>query len=282
MFQRLLPFLAALALAAPLAAQAPADPPLDPACPQGDLNAPRGPGMVCLGKLDEAVAFSVVYPRAIEQAPDLADALRDEWGNALLWIEAQAREHRAERAASDSEPQRLSYEAAWRIDADTPEIVAASGTISHYTGGAHGGIEYRTVLIDRRSGRRIAFTDLFAPGFFGTTLLGQRLWGVRAAQQAFCAALTAEVRERRGDPAAAVRCPAVETQPVTLICGASGRIETMRALLNPYVVGSWAEGPYEIDFPVDAGMMSVIWRRLRPAFGLGREARARVPARPCS
>jgi hypothetical protein len=281
MFQRLLPLLAAFALAAPLAAQPPSEPPLDPACPQSDLNAPRGPGIVCLGKLDEAVAFSVVYPRAIEQMPDLADALRGEWRTALDWIEARAREHRAERAAEDSEPQRLSYEAAWRIDADTPEIVAASGTISHYTGGAHGGIEYKTVLIDRRSGRRIGFTDLFAPGFFGTTLLGQRLWGVRTAQQAFCTALTAEVRERRGDPAAAVHCPAVETQPVTLICGASGRIETMRVLLNPYVVGAWAEGPYEIDFAVDAAMMSVIWRRLRPAFGLAREARARVPARPC-
>ena len=204
MFTRLLAAFAAFALAAPLAAQAPAEPPLDPACPQGDLNAPRGPGIVCLGKLNEAVAFSVVYPRAVEAIPALAEALRGEWGTALAWIEAQAAEHRAERAAAGEAPQRLSYEAGWRIDADTPEIVAASGTISHYTGGAHGGIEYKTVLIDRRSGRRIELTDLFAPGFFGTTLARQRLWGVRAVQRAFCRALTAEVRDRRDDPAAAL------------------------------------------------------------------------------
>ncbi len=217
----------------------------------------------------------------MEAIPALAEVLRGEWGTALAWIEAQARAHRAEREAAGEAPQRLSYEAGWRIDADTPEVVAASGTIGHYTGGAHGGIEYKTVLIDRRSGRRIGLGDLFSTGFFGTTLAGQRLWGVRAVQAAFCSALTAEVRARRDDPAAAVECPAVETQPVTLLCGASGRIEAMRALLNPYVVGSWAEGPYEVDFPVDAAIMSVIKRRLRPAFGLAREVRPRTPARPC-
>ena len=281
MFKRLLALFAAFALAAPLAAQTPAEAAIDPACPQSDLNAPRGPGIVCLGKLDEAVAFSVVYPRSIEAIPELAEVLRGEWGTALAWIEARASEHRAEREADGAAPQRLSYEAGWRIDADTPEIVAASGTISHYTGGAHGGIEYKTVLIDRRLARRIELTDLFAPGFFGTTLARQRLWGVRAVQAAFCRALTAEVRERRDDPAAEVDCPAVETQPVTLVCGQSGRIEAFRALLNPYVVGAWAEGPYEVDVPIDAAMMSVIKRRLRPAFGLAGETRPRVPARPC-
>jgi len=36
-----------------------------------------------------------------------------------------------------------------------------------------------------------------------------------------------------------------------------------------------------VDVPVDAAMMSVIKRRLRPAFGLAQESRPRSPARPC-
>lgn len=280
MFKRVLLLLAA-AMTGPLPAQTPVDSTLDPACPQADLNVPRGPGTICLGRLDPGFAFSVVYPKSVEQSPALAEALRAEWSAALARIEGAARGRQAERAAAAGEPHRLSYEAGWRIDADLPEIIAASGTISHYGGGAHGGIEYRAILIDPRRGRQIALADLFQPGFFETDMLGFRLRGVRRVQAAFCRALTAAVRARRGDPVAQARCPAVEAQPVTLLCGAGGRIDRMRALLNPYVAGSWAEGPYEIDFPVDAAMMAAIKRRFRPAFGLTQETRPRTPARPC-
>ncbi|HYI63385.1 MAG TPA: hypothetical protein VEW71_00715 [Allosphingosinicella sp.] len=280
MFKRVLLLIAA-AMAGPLAAQAPADPPLDPACPQADLNVPRGPGIVCLGRLEEGFAFSVIYPKSVEQSPALAEALRAEWAAALARMEGAARDRQAERAADAREPHRLSYEAGWRIDADLPEIVAASGTISHYGGGAHGGIEYRVILIDRQRGRAIELPDLFQPGIFEPDLLGYRLWGIRAVQAAFCRALTGQVRARRDDPGAQLRCPPIEDQPVALLCGAGGRIDRMRALLNPYVVGSWAEGPYEVEFPIDAAMMASIKRRLRPAFGLTQETRPRSPARPC-
>jgi len=280
MFKRVLLLLAA-AMTGPLAAQTPAGPALDPACPQADLNVPRGPGIVCLGRLEEGFAFSVVYPRSVELSPALAEALRAEWSAALAWIDRAARDYRAEQAAGGGEPHRLSHEAGWRIDADLPEILAASGTIGHYAGGAHGGIEYRALLIDQRRRRPMALADLFEPGFFETDMLGFRLRGVRLVQAAFCRALIAAVRARRENPVAQVRCPAVEEQPVTLLCGAGGRIDRMRALLNPYVAGSWAEGPYEIDFPVDAAMMAAIKRRFRPAFGLTQESRPRTPARPC-
>lgn len=281
MFKRFLLLFATAALAAPLAAQSPANPPLNPACPRGDLDVPRGPATICLGRLEEGFAFSVVYPKAVEQVPALAEALRTEWSAALAEIEEAARDHRAERTAAGDEPARLTYEADWRIDADLPEILAASGTISTYTGGAHGGIEFRTILIDRRRARAIMLADLFEPGFFETDMLGFKLRGTRLVQVAFCRALTAEVRSRRDDPAAEVRCPRVDQQPVTLLCGAGGRIDRIGALLNPYVVGGWADGPYAVEFPVDAAMMAAIKRRLRPAFGLTQETRPRSPSRPC-
>ena len=269
---RFLAAFAALAALAPLAAQETRDSPPDSYCPAGQRDLPRGPEWLCYGRLSDDYSFAFVYPKAVEQVPELDALVRTEAGSAEAWIAEQARHARAE----GRETPRMRYEAVWRIDAVLPELAAASGAIRH-----DGGIGYKTILIDRRRGRRIALEDVFDPGFFEPNLLGYRLWGIRAVQAVFCRALTAEIRARRGDPAAAVACPAVEDQPVTFLCGESGRIDRLRALLDPSAAGLAAEGPFEIDIPVDAAMMSAIRRRFRPAFGLTLEERPRVPARPC-
>lgn len=273
MLKRLLFVLAVHGLAAPLAAQEAAD----PYCPAYDRELPSGPDWLCYGRVSDDYVFAFAYPKAVERVPALDAEVRREAVLAEAWIADQARQAQAE----GRETPRMTYEALWQVDAILPEIAAASASISHYTGGAHGGLEYRTILLDRRSGSRIEIADIFSPGFFGTRLLGHRLWGERAVQRAFCRALAAAVRSRRDDAAADLHCPPIEEQPVTLLCGPGGRIEALRALLNPYVAGSWAEGPYEVDVPIDAAMMSVIKPRLRPAFGLALEERPRVPARPC-
>ena len=264
MYKALLAALALVALSAALPAQ---DPPRD--APASDCPA----DMRCIARSDPHYSFAFSYPRAAAQIPALEELLQAEAAAAEAWLGEQT------LPSGDAPP--FSYEAGWRIDAQLPELVAASAAISHYTGGAHGGIEYRTILVDRRDGRRLALADLFEPGTFGHSLLGHRIRGMRAVQAAFCRALTAEVRVRREDPAAELACPAVEAQAVTMVCAAGGRIEAMRALLDPYAIGSWAEGPYEVEFPVDAVMMSSMKRRYRAAFGVGGETRPRVPARPC-
>lgn len=274
---RFLALFAVLALTAPPDAAEAADPPPDPYCPRAGRDPPRGPDWLCYGRLTDEYSFAFVYPKAVERVPELDALVRAEAAAAEAWIAARAAEARAE----GREAPRLTYEAVWQIDSVLPELAAASGTIGYHAGGAHGGIEYKTILIDRESGRPMEIEEVFDPGFFEPNLLGYRLWGIRAVQAAFCRALTRAVRARRGDPAAAVECPRVEDQPVTFLCGDGGRIDRLRALLNPYVAGSWAEGPYQIDVPIDAAMMSAVRRRFRPAFGLSLESRPRSPARPC-
>ena len=100
-------------------------------------------------------------------------------------------------------------------------------------------------------------------------------------QRAFCHALTREVRARRENSAAAVDCPSAFEQPISLVCGERGRIDALRALLNPYVMGAWAEGPYEFDFDVTPEMLAALKPRYRPAFALRREARPMPPPRRC-
>ena len=278
MFKALVPLAAALfAVAAPAAAQR-GDPPLDTRCPQGDLNAPRGPGSVCIGRLTEDYAFSFIYPREAAAIPRLDALLRDEALRAEVRFERQAAEFRANHPTEN--PPRSSYEAEWHMDARLPELIAMSTAIGTYTGGAHGGIAYRTLLFDPRRNRRIGLDDIFTIGALEHDLLGQRPVGMGAVQSAFCRALNAEVRERRSGTVQ-IDCPSVERIPLTMICGERNRIESMRALVAPYIVGSWAEGPYEVDFPVDAMMMAAIKRRYRPAFGVALEGRTRRLRAPC-
>ena len=279
MFKALLPLAAALfaaahfAVAAPAAAQR-----TDPRCPQRDLNAPRSPGSVCIGRLTEDYAFSYIYPREAAAIPRLDAWLRNDALRAEVGFERQVAGYRAS-FPSENAP-RGSYEAEWQVDARLPELLAMSAAVGTYTGGAHGGIAYRTLFFDPRRNRRIGLDDIFTIGALEHDLLGQRPVGMGAVQSAFCRALTAEVRERR-DGVVEVECPSVERIPLTMICGEHNRIEAMRALVAPYIVGSYAEGPYEVDFPVDAMMMAAIKRRYRPAFGVALEGRTRRLRTPC-
>lgn len=241
--------------AALLLAAAQGDPPLDPRCPRGDLQTPRPPGSVCIGRLTPSYGFAFLYTAEAAREPALIRLLRAEARRSEAWIAARGRDWARERAENGGELMPLSYEEGWEVDAATPALIAASANIMHYTGGAHGGIEFKAMVIDRRTGRRIALGDLFADRARGLALL----------QQAFCRALTGEVRERRGDAEPGPDCPSVADQPVSL-AAEGGRITAFYAMLNPYVVGSYAEGPYEFSVPVTAEIAALIRPRYRAAF----------------
>ena len=243
--KRLLILLAALLWPAAALAQ---DPPVDPRCPQGDLQTPRLPGSVCIGRMSPAYQFAFIYPREIAEIPALVRLLRAEARRNEAWIATEARRFRRERS---SEAFPLSFEEGWHLDADTNVLVAASANIQHYTGGAHGGIEYRALLLDRRRGRPLALGDIFAD--------------LDPLQIDFCEALQREVRERvQGE--SPPFCPELATLPVTLTGGEEGQIVALIVLLAPYVVGSWAEGPYEIHVLLTDPLRALVRPAYRSAF----------------
>ena len=279
MFSRILLFaLAALSFPAALAAQETSERPLDPACPQGDLAVPRTPGSVCIGRLTDDYAFSFIYPREAVAIPAMDAILRERAVEGEAWIGRQV----TERAEYRDEGTRYTYESGWTADAVTPELAAFSGTTSYFAGGAHGGFEADAILFDRLAGRPVRLMDLFEPGLFDYRLFGHRLTGMQAVQERFCRALTQEVRDRRGNADEPIVCPALEGTPVTLVCQRdTGRVTSLMALINPYVVGSWAEGPYEIEVPLDPQIIDHMWRRYRPTFGLHQESGARPRRHGC-
>ncbi|HYJ51841.1 MAG TPA: hypothetical protein VEW04_01595 [Allosphingosinicella sp.] len=234
------------------------DPPPDPLCPLGDMAFARPAGSECIGRLTSGYAFALVYGAEIRAIPPLEALLREEARRGEAWIADRAREWARERRKAGGDVFPLSYEALWSAEA-SPELAAASGSIAHYTGGAHGGIEFKTILLDRTRGRPIALADLFTDPARAMALV----------QQGFCAKLREEMGERRGTDESGMECPTAAEQPITLNLGASARFDSFYALLNPYVAGSWAEGPYDFAFPVTAELLALIKSEYRSAFAVG-------------
>jgi hypothetical protein len=243
--------------AALLAATLAQDPPRDPSCPLGDMALARPAGSECIGRLTRGYAFAFVYGAEIKAIAPLEALLREEAQAGEAWIAERAREWARAREETGGDAFPLSYEAIWSAEA-SPELAAASGSIAHYTGGAHGGMEYETILLDRRRGRLIALADLFTDPARASPLI----------QQGFCAALREAMGERRGTDESGTLCPTAAEQPITLKLGPGGRFDSFYALLNPYVAGSWAEGPYDFGFPMTAELVGLIKPEYRGAFAV--------------
>lgn len=217
---------------------------VDPTCPQGDLQTPRPPGSACIGRVRAGYEFAFIYSPEAAAIPALARLLRAEARRSEAWIAGVLRD-------SDPSTMPYSYEEGWRVDVATPVLVAASANIMYFTGGAHGGIAYRALLLDRRRGRRLVLADIITD--------------LAAVQDAFCPALRAAVRERL-ESDSRPDCPDVATQEVTLSAGPDGRVAALVVLLAPYVVGSWAEGPYEIEVPLTPELLALVRPAYRSAF----------------
>ena len=189
MFKAFFLLLAALAFAAPLHAQEPADRRSIPPAPRA-TRAPRGPRMdLHRPARPTIIAFSFVYPpRRSSAFPRSPRLLRREGG---------ARRGVARRRRRASEARRPPTELRGGLAAGcddcrrSPPPPARSAT---YAGGAHGGIEYQDDP-DRPAAR---------PADRARATCSSRLFehdsarrapaGMRAVQDGFCRALTAEVR----------------------------------------------------------------------------------------
>ena len=228
-------------------------------CPNGDMELPRAGGDVCIGRLAPNYAFGFGWTAEAAAIPELDALLRAEAAQREQWMREQSEAAWAERLEAGAEPMRFTYEEGWSLDLNRPELAAASGSAQSYTGGAHGGIAYHAILLDRRRGERVALADLF-------TDAGE---GLAAVQASFCPALLRDVRERRSDEEVAeIECPMASEHPITLVAGFDDRAIGMLALLNPYVVGSWAEGPYDVAFPMTPRLMAALKPEYRGAFSL--------------
>ena len=210
----------------------------------------------------ELLSFGYAYPAAASAIAPLAAVLEADARAQRAELGKAAREGQAAAKEADFPYRAHTYEMTWKVVADTPTFLSLSGDFATYSGGAHGMYGLRSLVWDKRAGRSLDGSALFVSPEALDKALGARL----------CDALNAERAKRRGEPVAPEsadefdRC--VSTAEATVLIGSSGgtAFDRIGIWFGPYVAGSYAEGAYEFDFPVDGAVMRAVKPVYRSAF----------------
>lgn len=143
----------------------------------------------------------------------------------------------------------------WSLAADTSRLLALSGEIYSYTGGAHGNTGYAVRIWDKTARRSIGIEALFTDWPRARKLL----------EPDYCKALAAAQLARRGTTASGGpfdACPRLSEQPVVPWGGLGSRAGQYRVLLVPYVAGPYSEGSYLVTAPWPEAIRTLV----KPAY----------------
>jgi hypothetical protein len=246
---------AALALIAGLAAcDPPRTSPPPPEATSAQDTAPRGTstpnakaqadttGPLTFKQSDPAAEVALTLPAKISPYPALRAKLYD---REVALLKAFAATAEADRKATAGQFPWRQYasQRQWFLTTVTPSLLGLRGMWYDYTGGAHPNHGAATLLWDTQKSAEIQPAALFRPGADMTVL-----------DKSICEAVDAAKRKRGGVPFDAMfSCPKwTETTLVLTPSTLSGKVGGLTVLIDPYVVGPYAEGDYEITIPLSA------------------------------
>ena len=212
--------------------------------------------------------FSYSWPAAVSAVPGLVALLTGEREKALASQKAQWAQV-LDTASSDC-PACRSFETVekWQVVADLPQWLSLSDTIYTYKGGAHGMTGLRSLVWDKHAGRAIEGKDLFRSPEALERALGSRL----------CARLDKARAKKRGEPIPSLKgaddflngCPHLD-QATILVGSARGeKFDRVGIWFGPYAAGPYAEGSYELNFPLDAAVIDAVKPEYAVAFTIER------------
>jgi len=127
----------------------------------------------------------------------------------------------------------------WTIAADTQRLLALTGLLYGYTGGAHGNTGHDSVIWDRKTQAIIALPSLFSDRAAARAIL----------EPLVCKALAKEQAARRGGVKSSPefeKCPPLAQATLVPYGGMTPVAHSLRVIFAPYVAGPYAEGSYEL------------------------------------
>ncbi|MBX9898806.1 MAG: DUF3298 and DUF4163 domain-containing protein [Qipengyuania sp.] len=211
--------------------------------------------------------FAYRWPAAVSAHPALARLLTEERGRILAREKVEWTDALADSPIDCAPCRGRSFAKQWKVVADTPGYLSLSGEFSSYTGGAHGMYGLESLVWDKARQAAMPGVGLFRSPEALEAALGSKL----------CAALDAEREKRRGEPVVPSdddtgfdSCQQVKDATVLIGSSNGGRFDRLGIWFDPYVAGPYAEGAYELDFPVDAAVLKAVKPEYAGAFAAGR------------
>jgi hypothetical protein len=213
--------------------------------------------------------FSYAWPGAVGAQPELAVHLQADLDLQKRGLVKQASEAQADAKANDFPFNPHSFSEEWKVVAELPGWLSLSGEFSTYSGGAHGMYGLESLVWDKRARKALDGIDLFDSPEALDEALGRKL----------CEALDAERAERRGEAVPQVpegedygfnSCQQVGDSTVLVGSSSGDTFDRIAIWFGPYVAGPYAEGAYELDFPVDKAVLAAVKPEYRSVFAVRR------------
>ncbi|MFA9199638.1 MAG: DUF4163 domain-containing protein [Cypionkella sp.] len=209
--------------------------------------------------------YDLSYPAAVARIPALARRIEEQAAKGKAEMIADAKAAQAEAKASGFPFNPYGFGEEWQVVADLPGYLSLSNQFYSYTGGAHGMYGMEALVWDKANARGFPSEQLFqAPSFLGS-IMGETL----------CDALDRERKKKgaetdRGPDPVFPPCPGLEE--ATILVGSSNgkTFDRITVWYGPYVAGSYAEGAYELDFPMTGAMLEAVKPAYRAAFSVKR------------
>lgn len=243
-------------IAAPPAAPAPPTP--APAKVDFTDNETRGEAK---GEARRDFAYS--WPAEASAIPQLAARFTAERDRLLAEQKAEWQEALTEFAGESCGGCMIrDFQKGWEVVADLPRFLSLSASFYAYTGGAHGNGAFDALVWDREAKAALDPKAMFT----SPEALQKALGG------AWCKAVKTERQKRLGtdwSDDGFFQCPPIAD--LTVLVGASDRraFDRIGLIAAPYVAGSYAEGAYELTFPVTPAVLAAVKPEYKAAFALG-------------
>jgi hypothetical protein len=194
---------------------------------------------------DAQLEFSAALPSQDENGPIIA-RLRKEADDLLAKTKKEASETHAEAKGRGQTPMTWDYQLNWSVLARSGDFVSLLGTLYQFSGGAHGMTSTDTRLANIKTGDQLEIANVMR---FGKTLSPAI---VIAACEAVKKAKTDRIKSATvfdepivcAGPNANVK---LEDASLALApSNAAGKFGGIYAFFDPYAIGPYAEGAYEI------------------------------------
>lgn len=221
---------------------------------------PAAPSANAITHESEELAFSLELPSEADAGPIVA-TLRKESEDAYATTLKEARNLHAEAKADGHSAIAWEYQVSWSVLASSGEFVSLVGTLYQFSGGAHGLASTDTRLANIKTGAETDFPSMLRLGkTVSPALVIAACEAVKTAKMEriqsatvldepiVCAGPNANVKLEDGHIALA---------PSTV----QGKFGGIYVYFDPYAVGSYAEGPYQIVIQHD-----VFAEDLKPEF----------------